>query len=62
VEGTKITVKKDLVQIDSKDIVINGDLRVNGQITASEDIIASDRISGTHHTHMGVHGVTSPPL
>lgn len=62
VEGTKITVKKDLVQIDGKDIVINGDLRVNGQITASEDIIASDRISGTHHTHMGVHGVTSPPL
>lgn len=62
VKGTKITVKKNLVQIDSKDIVINGDLRVNGQITASEDIIASDKISGTHHTHMGVHGVTSPPL
>lgn len=62
VEGTRVTIKKDLVQVDSKRVIINGDVRVNGFIKATDDIVASDRVSLTNHTHMGVHGLTTPPV
>ena len=62
VKGTRITVKKDLVQIDSKKVKINGDIEVDGSITATKDIIASSRVSLTNHTHTGDSGgSTSQP-
>lgn len=53
---TRITVKKNLVQIDSKKVKINGDIEVDGSITATKDIIASNRVSLTDHTHTGDSG------
>jgi len=62
VKETRITVKKDLVQIDSKKVKINGDIEVDGSITATKDIIASSRVSLTKHTHTGDSGgSTSSP-
>ncbi len=62
VKGTRVTIKKELVQIDSKKVIINGDVKVNGCIKATDDIVAGDRVSLTKHTHMGVHGETTPPI
>lgn len=61
VESAKLTVKKDLIQMDAASVVINGDVTLNGKMTSTGDVVAAG-ISLDHHTHPGDSGgVTGGP-
>jgi hypothetical protein len=51
----------ELTQGGAVNITAPGGVNINGSVTASGDVVASGK-SLVNHTHMGVHGETSPPL
>ena len=50
-----------LTQGGAVNITAPGGVNINGNVTVSGDVVASGK-SLVNHTHMGVHGETSPPL
>ena len=46
----------DTIEMTTQKAIINADVQVNGKITASDDIIAENRVSSAHHTHLGCPG------
>ena len=55
------TVSIELTQGGAVNIVAPGGVNIAGSVTVSGDVVASGK-SLVNHTHMGVHGETSPPL
>jgi hypothetical protein len=51
----------ELTQGGAVNITAPGGVNINGSMTVSGDVVASGK-SLVNHTHMGVHGETSPPL
>jgi len=51
----------ELTQGGAVNITAPGGVNINGSVTVSGDVVASGK-SLVNHTHMGVHGETSPPL
>lgn len=51
----------ELTQDGAVNITAPGGVNLNGNVTVSGDVVASGK-SLVNHTHMGVHGETSPPL
>jgi hypothetical protein len=51
----------ELTQGGTVNITAPGGVNINGSVTVSGDVVASGK-SLVNHTHMGVHGETSPPL
>lgn len=51
----------ELTQGGAVNITASGGVNINGSVTVSGDVVASGK-SLVNHTHMGVHGETSPPL
>ena len=51
----------ELTQGGAVNITAPGGVNINGNVTVSGDVVASGK-SLVNHTHMGVHGETSPPL
>lgn len=51
----------ELTQGGAVNIKAPGGVNINGSVTVSGDVVASGK-SLVNHTHMGVHGETSPPL
>lgn len=51
----------ELTQGGAVNITAPGGVNINGNVTVSGDVVASGK-SLVKHTHMGVHGETSPPL
>lgn len=51
----------ELTQGGVVNITAPGGVNINGNVTVSGDVVASGK-SLVNHTHMGVHGETSPPL
>jgi hypothetical protein len=51
----------ELTQGGAVNITAPGGININGSVTVSGDVVASGK-SLVNHTHMGVHGETSPPL
>lgn len=51
----------ELTQGGVVNITAPGGVNINGSVTVSGDVVASGK-SLVNHTHMGVHGETSPPL
>jgi hypothetical protein len=51
----------ELTQGGAVNITAPGGVNINGSVTVSGDVVASGK-SLANHTHMGVHGETSPPL
>ena len=51
----------ELTQGGAVNIPAPGGVNINGSVTVSGDVVASGK-SLVNHTHMGVHGETSPPL
>lgn len=54
--GTTADFTADTIEMTTPKVTINADVQVNGKITASDDIIAENRVSGAHHTHLGCPG------
>lgn len=57
--ASKITGTAPQIELNGA-VTINGDVTVNGAVNASGDVVAAG-ISGSTHTHTGVHGDTTPP-
>ena len=55
------SVSIELTQGGAVNITAPGGVNINGSVTVSGDVVASGK-SLVNHTHMGVHGETSPPL
>ena len=55
------SVSIELTQGGAVNIVAPGGVNIAGSVTVSGDVVASGK-SLVNHTHMGVHGETSPPL
>lgn len=55
------SVSIELTQGGAVNIVAPGGVSITGSVTVSGDVVASGK-SLVNHTHMGVHGETSPPL
>ena len=55
------TVSIELTQSGAVNIVAPGGVNIAGSVTVLGDVVASGK-SLVNHTHMGVHGETSPPL
>ena len=51
----------ELTQGGAVNITAPGGVNINGSVTVNGDVVASGK-SLVNHTHMGVHGETSPPL
>lgn len=51
----------ELTQNGAVNITAPGGVNINGNVTVSGDVVASGK-SLVNHTHMGVHGETTPPL
>lgn len=51
----------ELTQGRAVNITAPGGVNINGSVTVSGDVVASGK-SLVNHTHMGVHGETTPPL
>ena len=51
----------ELTQGGAVNITAPGGVNINGNVTVSGDVVASGK-SLVNHTHMGVHGETTPPL
>lgn len=51
----------ELTQGGAVNITAPGGVNINGSVIVSGDVVASGK-SLINHTHMGVHGETSPPL
>jgi len=51
----------ELTQGGAVNITAPGGVNINGSVTVSGDVVASGK-SLVNHTHIGVHGETSPPL
>jgi hypothetical protein len=51
----------ELTQGGAVNITAPGGVNISGSVTVSGDVVASGK-SLVNHTHMGVHGETSPPL
>jgi hypothetical protein len=55
------SVSIELTQGGAVNIVAPGGVSIAGSVTVSGDVVASGK-SLVNHTHMGVHGETTPPL